>query len=189
MARIVGRPRVLSPREWTLVSAWHDRGVPLAAVIEALEEIGARAGGGAAKLRSLAYAVPAVEEAWLAIREGRSARGEGAAPRVDRRSAASGWAEGREGAPVGSPLRSLVDALLDRLEAGESPHEIDAALDAEIEAAAPAEARAEAEDASRAALAPYRGRMAPAEFERTLARARVDRLRKRLGFPRLTLAR
>jgi hypothetical protein len=178
-SKLRGRAVVLSPREFETVSRWYRRGVPLAIVLEALAHQAGR--------RSLTFAAPAVEAAWDAVAGGRAAK-----PPVPRDlpSGSEPWAswERARGLALHEPLRALLGALLERARSGDPAAEIDASLDRDLPAAAPPELAGAVEAAALSALSRFRDRMPPAEFERTLRRARADGLRERLGLPRLTLA-
>lgn len=193
LARLLERPRLLSPREWALVADWHSRGIPLAVVIEAFEDVGKRRAvgkRGSSSLRSLAYLVPSVEEGWQAICEGRVSRAsQETAPLPARNALDQAWEAARRVAPANSALAVLLEDLCRRKNQGEDPTTLDDALDAAIEAAAPDDAVAAAERETLLALIPFRRRMSPKDFEKTVKRARVDRLRAMLQLPRLVLSR
>lgn len=67
LAEASGRAVVLSPRDFALLSGWFARGVPLALVLEQIED---RKGKGR-DVRSLASITRAVEAAWSAVVDGR----------------------------------------------------------------------------------------------------------------------
>jgi hypothetical protein len=188
LAALAGSPFVLSPRDYALVSAWHARGIPLGLVLETIEDT-ARRHGGSLPARGLSRVVPAIEEAWETVRDGRLVTGAAAAA-GDLPSlalAVDAWKRARSAAPDGSSLRLLLDALLARHEAGESPADLDARLDESLPDAAPAPLLARVAEESRGELEPFRKRMDPAVFEATARRSRSDRLRRVLGLPRLAL--
>ncbi len=68
-SRVVGRAVILSRRDWDRISAWHESGVPLELIKEAIDDVAEKPRRRAP--RSLAYVAPAVDEAWQVVREGR----------------------------------------------------------------------------------------------------------------------
>jgi hypothetical protein len=81
-----------------------------------------------------------------------------------------------------------VDDLLRRLGEGLSPREADEELDAVLVEVAPPDLRARTDREIDEELSPFRSRMTPEVFDLTRRRARVDRLRRELDLPRLSLA-
>jgi hypothetical protein len=185
-SKILGRPAVVSPREFEAIDAWRRRGIPLAVVLEVLAAAGKRRSGSASKaLTSLSHAVL---EAWSAVAAGR------AAPHVTdalptRGDARRAWEESLLRCPVGAPLHALLARVLAEEAAGGAATVLDAALDEFLPGAVPPAALACATEETARALADFRRRMSEEEFQRTFARALADRLRASLALPRLVLTR
>ena len=78
LARSSGRAVVMSPRDFSLLTGWLARGVPLALVLEQIE---LRRSTGR-DVRSLAPIAAAVERAWGAVVDGRSETTRGPEPRA-----------------------------------------------------------------------------------------------------------
>lgn len=175
----VGREEVLSPRDFALIAAWHERGVSLEVVREVLEA--SLAGGARRGPPRLASLAPAVDEAWEVIRGGRT--GEAPATVTDPARAAELWRARRDESP-GAPGARWLDALLARLAAGEDPARLDAELDDALVGLWP-EAAAEVAREVELELAPYRERLAPERLAESRRRATVARLRRRLLLPPL----
>ena len=178
-----GRPIVLSPREFEIIEGWRTRGVPLSVVLECIDAEAKRGGRGK---RSLAHLAAPVDEAWRAVAAGRAARLPDAPAAVDPADPGSP-AIGR--LPGDDPLRALILRLREEAAAGASPDAVDERLDRELLERIPAAMRARAAEEAGAALASFRARMPRDEFERTLARATIDRLRAELGLPRRLVRR
>lgn len=66
-----GAPLLLSPADWRLATGWYRDGIPLAVVLEALEDVFARRAerGRSGKIQGLRYCAAAVAEAWEDLRE------------------------------------------------------------------------------------------------------------------------
>jgi hypothetical protein len=195
--RLRGAPLLLSPADWRVASSWRQRGIPLAVVHGALEEVFARRRerGTESRVNSLRYCAQAVEKAWRDQVE----LGRVAAP------------AGGPGGEVRSPptLAESLDLLAGRLP--ETLPEIDtwrrriralegnparveeglAALDAELLAALatalPVEERTELRDASRAATARLAERLGPRQVEGAVERLFAVRVRERWRVPILSL--
>jgi len=185
LGEIRERPVVLSPRDWMLVVAWHERNIPLAVILEALEA-SARRGGGP---RSLAYIAAAVDEAWNLIVDGRAGSVVTAVPTGGPTvsSVRKEWADAARTAGEASPLASLLHELLARLDRGEPAVEVDRALDAAIASLRPPDEVARVESEVDDELTPFRGRLPPHRLEETRARAVAARLRAALRLPRLSM--
>lgn len=183
-SKVLGRPAVVSPREFETIDGWRRRGIPLTVVLEVLAAAGKRRSGRAP--RALNALAPAVLEAWQVVAAGRSA---GAAPDAwpARSDARRAWEEALARCPEGKPLRALLARLLSEEAEGAAANDLDAALDHSLPGAVPREMLALAKDETARALAGFRRRMSDEEFEKTFARALVDRLRLALALPRLTL--
>ncbi|HJQ99580.1 MAG TPA: hypothetical protein VJ826_14790, partial [Candidatus Polarisedimenticolaceae bacterium] len=98
------------------------------------------------------------------------------------------WRNALEKAPAEEPLRAALERLLQDSLDGARPDELDRRLDEELMRCAPTERKQAAEDASRAALAPFRARMESTEHARAIARATIDRLREAYALPRAALS-
>lgn len=187
----LGQAVVLSPRDWSLVTEWHARGVPLPIVEEAIAAALERAARkGRAPRSGLGQLAPAVREAWDAVLDGRVAGPEPAAG-----DAACGVAPGDVWrgriAQSGTPraLARTLAELLERLAAGADPAAIDAELDRRLPASVAPELLERVERAIERDLAPHRGRIEAASLAATRERARTRRLREELGLPRLAASR
>jgi len=190
LSRVRQRPVVLSPRDWQLVLDWHARQIPLAVIQEALDEAAARARKrGSSGPRSLAYLARTVDEAWDVIRGGRLDSLDGTPPvspsMADVREA---WNHLRESSATDSPLAAWIGELLRRLDEGEAPEEVERDLEGTIVDHAPPELAERIRGEVATELAPFRGRIPPADMEATSRRAVVTRLRRFLGLPRLPVA-
>lgn len=179
-SRLRDRATVLSPREFEVVEGWRRRGIPARIVLEVIDR---RARHGSSAGRSLAYLAGAVDEAWSAVAAGRAP-----AATVPERIGASAPSRAWEAAAARWSGHEELSAILRRAAAeareGTDAAVLDAGLDDQIAGAAPRELLEAAERATSAALTAFRGRMPAAEFQRTFARARADRLRDALGLPR-----
>ncbi len=184
-----GRPAVLSPRDWSLLSDWFDRGVRLEVVLEALEEAaGRRRRGRGSRRLSLGYLAAAVDERHRAWVDGRATRPEaGESPLPPRETVRAAWAAAS--ARGGAALSWAIAASIGILERGGSPEEADDALDEALPEAVPPELGERARAESERALSPFRARMDAAAFRATLRRAVADRLRRALDLPRIALTR
>jgi len=190
LSRVRERPVVLSPRDWERVVDWHARQIPLAVIHEALAEAAARARKrGSSGPRSLSYLARTVDEAWDLIRAGRLDPLEGATPGeptiADIRES---WNRARDSAGKDTPLAALIEELLRRLDEGAAPEEVERRLEQSIVDHAPPELAERIRGEVGTELAPFRGRIPPADLEATSHRAMVTRLRRSLGLPRLPRA-
>jgi hypothetical protein len=71
-------PLMLSPRDWQLVSKWHDQGLPVAVVLRGINrafDLFDAGGPRSDRINSLSYCEQHVEEAWLEHRELQAAEG------------------------------------------------------------------------------------------------------------------
>lgn len=186
-----GAPLLLSPADWQVARRWHQDGVPLELVKNALEEVFARRKerGAKGKISSLRYCAPAVEAAWSDLRE-LTAPGHRVealpfevAPRVAALAAAL---------PKTLPGRDGLAARLAAL-AGDPQHveEHLAALDREMLAAAETgldeATRSEINAAVEKTLAVLAGRLPAEELASSRERLTMQVLRRRLGLPVLSL--
>jgi hypothetical protein len=188
-SRLCGRAAILSERDWALLESWYRRGIPLQIVQEAIDEAVARRARGrsaARPPRGLSYIAPAVEEAWRAVLEGRSAERE-AAHSVDRAlpAGAAAWRRRRDEESEKTALGRLLAVLIKELEAGDPAERVEARLDREIAAVVPDELRHRAEREVERDLAAYVARLQPATLEDTRRRAVTRRLREWLGLANL----
>jgi hypothetical protein len=184
-SKMVGRPTVVSPREFAAVDDWRRRGIPLAVVLEALGAAGKRSGRPPKSLTALARAV---EEAYAVVASGRIATA--ATPSAPARSdARRAWESALTGCRPDAPLYALLTRLLADEANGVPASQIDAVLDESLPRAVSESQLAGARAETLAALAPFRPRMSEDEFRSTLARALAERLRVMLALPRLSLTR
>lgn len=186
-----GAPLLLSPADWQVARRWHQDGVPLELVKNALEEVFARRKerGAKGKISSLRYCAPAVEAAWSDLREltAPAHRVEAlpfeVAPRVAALAAAL---------PKALPGRDGLAARLAAL-AGDPQHveEHLASLDREMLAAAETgldeATRSEINAAVEKTLAVLAGRLPAEELASSRERLTMQVLRRRLGLPVLSL--
>jgi len=174
-----GRPVVLSPKDWTLITEWHARGVPLSLIHDAVAAVRENS---REPPRGLAYLAPAVEEAFSLVLDGRRRAAPAAAP--PREPPIASWRRFEREAED-SPAARLVRELLAALDAGEDPVALDGRLDRELPGVVGAAVRDEITSVVEAELAPFAERMAPAVLDETVRSAVVFRLRRRLGLPGL----
>jgi len=209
-----GAAMLLSPRDWALIGEWWKEEIPLAVVLESLEEVfRARIGRGEApgRIGSLAYVRHEVERRWELQRELRAATREPAAEsyrlqgeirrhlgRLARRLrevASSAQGEGREEmARVLSEIEAGLKTLLPREAVQWDPGQAESILekmDSELLQAArealDREDRARLAAEAEAALEPRRGAMRPRAFAETRRALEDHLLRRRWGIPRLSL--
>src|SRR5438309_3493116 len=66
-----GTPFILSAKDWVLMKSWHDEGVPLPVVIEAIDSVFDKneTSGRQKKINSLSYCRHAVKELWKERKE------------------------------------------------------------------------------------------------------------------------
>ncbi len=185
-SRIIGRPVVVSPREFEAVDGWRRRGIPLTVVLEVLAADGKRRSRRGP--RALTFLSHAVDEAWLTIAAGRAATPSVAAAPA-RGDARREWADARDRSPEGSRLRALIERLLGDEARGCAPAILDDTLDTSLPDAVSSEILERAREESADALEPFRERMSDEEFRKTFDRALADRLRASLSLPRLALTR
>ena len=185
-SKVLGRPAVVSPREFEAIDAWRRRGIPLTVVIEVIADAGKRRAGGSGK--ALTGLTRAVEEAWSVVAAGR-ATPEAAGVLPARSDARHAWQACLDGCPEGAPLRALLVTLLAQEAAGASGPALDDALDLALPETVPADTLGKATEDTERALRSFRGRMSDEEFKATFSRALSDRLRATLGLPRLALTR
>lgn len=197
--RLRGAPLLLSPKDWRVAQRWHREGVPLALVIEVLEELFARREerGEDRHVSSLRYFDRPVRAAWQHAREltapGERSSGPGPALDVPGRLAALA-----SGLPASLPDRERFAAgirtLATAAESGTSVEGIERALAAiQEEATATVLAGVSTKDLARvddeveAVLATFVGRLPAEEVEQTRERLRRQRLRGLAGLRTLSL--
>jgi hypothetical protein len=187
-SELCGRPVIFSPRDWALIEDWHQRGVPLQIIHEAIDAAAARRkrSSAAGPPRSLAYVAPAVEEGWQLVIEGRLRDGSDAATaQRHQESGISSWRACRDGQAEDGPLSRLLDELIAASAAGAEVEELESRLNSGIGQAAPEELRRRAEAEVAAELKPYQHRMTPESLESTRNRVVARRLRFWLDLPEL----
>jgi len=59
-----GTPFVVSPKDWALMKEWHDAGIPLPVVIEAIDSVFDKQDAKGRKINGLRYVRHAVKELW-----------------------------------------------------------------------------------------------------------------------------
>jgi hypothetical protein len=185
-SELLGRPAVVSPREFEAIDGWRRRGIPLAVVLEVIADFGKRRTRHPPK--ALTALTRAVNETWSAVAAGRAGP-VAADTRPERSDALHAWEQVLGRCREGDPLRALLARLLDDATRGESGPILDDRLDASLPGAVPGELLASATARTEQALADFRRRMSAGEFRNTFVRALADRLRETLGLPRLALTR
>jgi hypothetical protein len=183
---LLGRPAVISPREFEAIDGWRRRGIPLPVVLEVIGVFDKRRSGKAPK--ALTALSRAVDEAFAVVGAGRAGPSLADA-RPLRSEALRAWQEALDRCPAGSPLQALLTRLLSEAASAEPGNDIDATLDASLAGTVPDEMLATATERTERALREFRGRMSDEEFQKTFARALADRLRGTLGLPRVSLTR
>jgi hypothetical protein len=183
---LLGRPSVVSPREFETIDRWRRRGIPLSVVLEVIAAAGRRRSGKAP--RALTALADAVEESWAVVAAGRTATA-AAEPSPTRTDATRVFAAALARAPEGAPLHALLAELVADARAGAEPSVLDARLDRSLPGAVPGDVLERAAAETRRELAGFRDRMSEAEFGTMLVRAVCDRLRQSLDLPRLALFR
>jgi hypothetical protein len=186
--RLRGTPFLLSPADWRLASDWHGRGIPLAVVEAALEELFLRRAerGVTAKVQSLRFCAAAVEEAWSRHVElgGGGPAATGATLDVAERLASLARALPPEEGRLAARVRVLdgdVEEVERRLVALDRE-----LLDAAERRLAPAE-RAAVDERVGESLAALRDRLPAEELEAYRPHLREREVRRRAGLPLLSL--
>lgn len=191
-----GTPFILSSKDWLLMKKWHEEGVPLPVVLEAIDSVFEKneSAGRKKAINSLSYCRHAVKELWAERRE---------------------LHVGAEGQAPEAGAAPLLEALAADLETSEAPHEVVAVfaarvralaaektiprieeqlidLEAELFAAVFAALPASEGDAVRAAVVRALGDTSRLD-EKTRARTEEANMRRvvrdRFALPRLTLFR
>jgi len=189
LSRVRERPVLLSPRDWALASDWYGRQIPVAVVLEAIEEAaqrGRKRSTAAPGPRSLAYVASAVEESWDVILKGRAER-HTSSPVCGTILAGvrDSWERAVASAPRDSCLSEFLSRLLGELESGTTSSVVDGKLDEGLPDRAPPILLVQSREKASAELEPFRERMSRETYEATLRRAVVERLRRALKLPRL----
>ena len=184
-SRLLGRPAVVSPREFEAISSWRRRGISLAVVCEVIAAAGKRRSGRTPQ--ALTALTKAVLEAWDVVAAGRATPhvAETVPARSDARRA---WQEVLTRLPENDRLRALLSTLLAEEAEGGMVEAIDATLDASLPGAVSEETLARVRKETARALVEFRDRMSDEEFQAMFARAFADRMRSELGLPRLSLS-
>lgn len=185
-SKLLGRPAVISPREFEAIEGWRRRGVPLSIVLEIIGAAGKRRVAHPPKaLTSLSRAV---DEAWSVVAAGRTA--ELAPAKAPARSpAVDAWEIVLRDSTAGEAIHELLATLLAELASGTPADELDKRLDSALPGVLAERTLASAREETWRALDPFRSRMSPDEFQATMARALADRLRAVCRLPRLALPR
>ena len=184
-----GTPFILSAKDWALMKRWHDEGVPLAVVIEAIDTVFEKneSSGRRKVISSLSYCRHAVKELWEDRKNLYVAEGE-ATPERAPDAILETLAQQLEASALGAPFAARVRELAG---VGSVPKIEGRLLDLEREILDAAIAAAPSEIAAiRDKIAAALGDTSRID-EKTLARtleANLRRLvRERFGLPRLTL--
>jgi hypothetical protein len=210
-----GAPMLLSPRDWNLIAGWWAEGVPLALVLESLEEVFTarrRREGEAGRVNSIAYAKPEIlrrfhlRREMIAPRRGEQEemsrlrlevrRHLGRSARLLKEAALTQRERGRE-ALACTLLIAAAEARRLRKECGSEtwdPSESEQALerlDAEVLAAAEGSMdeaeRGRIDREAEQALGAHRRTMRPEAFRESLAAMRGRLMRRGFEIPRLSL--
>lgn len=184
-SELVGKPVVLSPRDWARIERWYAQGIPLEIVDEAMVAASEREQSGE-RPRRLAEVVPLVEEAWAVILDGRRATRHDVGPSPGE-DPLSSWYRRKDREPVGSPLAVLLEELTRRFECGEDRHRLDAELDSRLLETVDSALRQSVQREVDREVDPFRGRIPADRLDATRYRACVHRLRRRLELPRLAI--
>ncbi len=207
-----GAPLLLSPKDWRTAREWHREGIPLDLVLRTLEEVfeRRRESGDEDKISSLRYCDRAVRSAWKGLRELTGAAAEparGSAPTDSSAPDVSSRLEALARAlPEDLPGRGEAARRIRSLIHGKRPADPDASrpirdersieqaltrLDEEIldrlSHSLSAEERADLGKEAEASLEPLAARLPQEEIERARRRLRTQKLRRKFGFPTLSL--
>jgi len=180
-----GTPFILSAKDWALMKKWHDDGVPLPVVIEAIDTVFEKneASGRRKVISSLSYCKHAVKEIWE-DRKNLYVGGAETTPESAVAEALAALAAQLEATELGAPFAPRVRALT-----GSVPKIEEQLLEIERELLDAAVASADAQ-AMRAEIAASLGDTSRIDAK-TLARtveANLRRMvRERFGLPRLSL--
>lgn len=193
--RLRGAPLLLSPADFRVAAEWHGRGIPLAVVAGALEELFAdrRERGASGRVSSLRYCKPAVEAAWREHREvtATGSRAPAAAPLAVAPRLAALAAALPEALPGRTALAGEIGALAalgdDSRAIEERLAELDRRAGEALLAALPAAERRALDAEVEATVAAVAARLPRAEAEAARERLRGQHLRRRAGLPTLSL--
>ena len=170
-----GTPFVLSAKDWALMKEWHDGGVPLPIVIEAIDSVFDKQEGKGRKVNGLRYCRHAVKELWDERRELQIGAAD-AAPEENVEALLEALAEALPD-PFASRVRDLArDKSVPRIE--ERLIELEEEL---LSSLATDDIRAEARSLAAGADEKTRARTEEATLRRLV--------REKFGLPRLTLFR
>lgn len=193
-------PFVFSSKDWALMKSWRDAEIPLAIVVEAIDQCFTkrRESKRRGTISSLSYCRHAVEELWEERKDLYTGRESGEqTPDTPQQQLAALAAEIRcaadaVAAPVAERLREVAGQVVD-LHAGRTVAEIEAELMEmeqrlleELEALIPVEDRNRMEEELRDALASL-GTSDAEVVEKSRRAIRKKIVRKRLAVPRLSL--
>jgi hypothetical protein len=185
LAERLERPLVLSPRDWSRISDWHGRGIPLALVLESIDAaFEPKRRARRARPPGLAYIAALVDESWRVVVDGRRVPAERSAPSVGA-SPLDAWRKRLLELPRGSALSPLLERLIRGAERGRPLAEVDAELDRELGNAIPSELALQAVRAAEIHVERLRGRLSAEEIGRAQQASRIAWLRRRLALPRL----
>jgi hypothetical protein len=180
---LLERPVILGERDWQLISDWHERGIPLGLVSEAMEALGEKLARRRRKPRNLGALAPLVEEAWQTVREGRI---DDSAPSSDApASPAQAWRRCADSLALDAPLKNLVETLLAELGAGADPGTCDQTLDRKLPGLLAPSLLEELTTAVEANLADFRPRWTADVWKASVERALISAARRRLNLPYL----
>jgi hypothetical protein len=200
-----GSPLFITPSEWDLVWRWEQQGIPLTVVKEGIDRVFERPKT-LLKPRRLGYCRQTVEAAFRRSRESSLGRGTGGTALDDSSAAAhltevsrrlrdlaAAWSETeRELADFLEQTADAVRSLSERAE--EAPGEVERELTAldgklvvESEAVLGDAVREELRREAESSLESYRERMPEKVYRAALESGYRRRLRKRIGFPTLSL--
>jgi hypothetical protein len=185
LAERLEQPLVLSPRDWSRISDWHERGIPLALVLESIDAaFEPKRRTRRSRPPGLAYVAALVDESWRVVVDGRRAPAERPAPPV-RAEPLAVWRRRLRESPRGSELSRMLERLIGAVEQGTPPAEVDAELDRALGDAAPPELARAATRAAERDVARLSGRLSAETIERARGASRVRWLRRRLALPHL----
>jgi len=180
-----GTPFILSAKDWALMKKWHDDGVPLPVVIEAIDTVFEKneASGRRKVISSLSYCKHAVKEIWE-DRKNLYVGGAETTPESAVAEALAALAAQLEATELGAPFAPRVRALT-----GSVPKIEEQLLEIERELldAAVASADAQAMRAEIAAALGDTSRIDAKTVARTVEANLRRMVRERFGLPRLSL--
>ena len=184
-AALLERPVVLGERDWALICDWHARGIPLALIGEAFDQLAEKLKRRRSTPRNLTVLVPWVEDAWRTVRGGRNESAPPTSP-TTAPDPLDAWNRCVASLAQDDSLRAWLQGLLARLRAGEPAENCEEALREGLLARIPEGTRAELEDEVGNELEAFRGRMTRQTWEATRERALFSAARRRFGLPVLS---